>query len=399
MKEVRHWRPYVWGRPFKGRTDHYSLKFILDQRLTTIPQHTWVSKLFRYDLEVEYRPGKLNGAADALSRRDEELATVYHISQPTFDLFNTLRTEAAADPQVATLAAKLAAGSADEGWLQADGLLLFKGKIFVPDASSLWPLLLSHAHEAGHEGVEKTVNRWRASFYNPHVLRRVREFVKSCSVCQRNKTEHLHPDGLLQPLPVPSQIWSDISMDFIIGFPKVGGKSVILTVVDRFSKFAHFVPLSHPYTAASVAKVFFDNIVRLRGFPSSIVSDRDPIFTSNFGTELFRLAGVKLHLSSAFHPQSDGQSEVVNRIITMYLRCLAGDRPRLWLQWLPWAEFWYNTSFQTALKCSPFRVVYGRDPPALIHYQPGVAHAAAVDQQLQDRDEFLREIKERLLQA
>jgi hypothetical protein len=155
-------------------------------------------------------------------------------------------------------------------------------------------------------------------------------------------------------------------------------------MVDRFSKMAHFLPLGHRYTTASVAKAFFDGIVRLHGLACSIVSDRDTVSTSAFWTELFRLAGVKLHMSSAFHPQSDGQSEVVNRIIIMYLRCLAGDHPRTWLQWLPWDEFCYNTSYHTALKCSPFRVVYGREPPTLLSYHPGVAKVAAVDRQLQD---------------
>jgi hypothetical protein len=108
-------------------------------------------------------------------------------------------------------------------------------------------------------------------------------------------------------------------MDFIEGFPKVGGKSVVLTVVDRFSKFSRFITLSHPYSAPSVAKEFFEGVVRLHGFPCSIVSDRDPVFTSAFWAELFKLAGVRLHTSSAFHPQSDGQSEVVNRVITRYL--------------------------------------------------------------------------------
>jgi transposase InsO family protein len=232
---------------------------------------------------------------------------------------------------VETIRAQLAAGMAKEGWTEVDGLLLFKGKTFVPDVSSLWPLLLADAHDGAHEGVEKTMHRWRATFYNAHALQRIREYVKGCSVCQRNKSIHLHPVGLLQPLPVPAGIWSDISMDFVEGFPKVGGKSVILTVVDRFSKMAHFLPLGHPYTAASVAKAFFDGIVWLHGLPCSIVSDRDTVFTSAFWTKLFRLAGVKLHMSSTFHPQSNGQSEVVNRIIIMYLRCLAGDRPRTWL--------------------------------------------------------------------
>jgi hypothetical protein len=114
--------------------------------------------------------------------------------------------------------------------------------------------------------------------------------------------EHLHPAGLLQPFPVPDQVWNDIALDFIEGFLKVGGKSVILTVVNQFLKFAHFIPLSYPYSSSSVTKAFFDNIVRLHGIPCLFVSDRDPIFMSTFWTELFRLAGVKLLLSSAFHP-------------------------------------------------------------------------------------------------
>jgi hypothetical protein len=186
-------------------------------------------------------------------------------------------------------------------------------------------------------------------------------------------------------------------MDFVEALPKVGGKSVILTVVDRFSKMAHFIPLSHPYSATSIAKAFFDGIVRLHGLPCSIVSDCDPIFTSRFWAELFQLAGVKLLLSSAFHPQTNGQSEVTNRIIDMYLRCLTGDRPRSWLHWLPWAEFCYNTSFQSALKTTSFNVVYGRDPPPLLKYQAGMSSVAAVDAQLKERDEFLGEIHQRLL--
>jgi hypothetical protein len=117
-------------------------------------------------------------------------------------------------------------------------------------------------------------------------------------------------------------------MDFIEGLPKVGGKSVILTVVDRFSKYAHFIPLGHPYTTASVAWAFFDGVVRLHGFPSSIVSDRDPVFTGHVWCDLFKCAGVSLRMSIAFHPQTDGQSEVVNKVIAMYLRCVTGDRPR-----------------------------------------------------------------------
>jgi hypothetical protein len=149
------------------------------------------------------------------------------------------------------------------------------------------------------------------------------------------------------------------------GLPWVNGKSVILTMVDRLSKAGHFLLLGHPYTTTSVARLFFDNVVKLHGLPISIVSDCDPVFTGHFWQELFRLSGVKLQLSSVFHLQLDGQSEAANKIITMYLCCLVGDRFCSWLQWLPWAKFCYNSSFQASLKTSPFRVVYGRDPPSL----------------------------------
>jgi hypothetical protein len=262
--------------------------------------------------------------------------------------------------------------------------------VFLPDESSLWPMVLDHAHTMGHEGGEKTLHRVRATFFSPQARRRVHEFVCNCTVCQQNKIEHLHPARLLQPLPVPSHVWNDIAMDFIEGFSKLGGKSVILTVVDQFSKYARFIPLSHPYSARSVARTFFDSIVRLHGISCSIVSDRDTIFTNTFWKELFSQSGVKLMMNSTFHPQTDGQSEVVNRTIAMYLRCLAGDQPCSWLKWLPWAEFCYNSSYQTALRTTLFQVVYGRSPPSIIKYQDGSSRVLAVDEQMCDRDEFLQ---------
>jgi hypothetical protein len=230
-------------------------------------------------------------------------------------------------------------------WSFIDGLIMFQKRIYIPPASYLLHTILKVVHAMGHEGVQKTLHRFRKDFHKPQSRRVVQDFIKSCSTCQRNKTYHLHPAGLLLPLPVPAQVWSDISIDFVEGLPKVGSKSVILTVVDRLSKYAHFIPLAHPYTAETVARVFLAEIVRLHGIPTSIVSDRDPVFTSAFWQALFRATGSKLHMSSAFHPQSDGQTEAVNKTIGMYLRCMTGDRPRNWITWLPWAEFVFCLQF------------------------------------------------------
>lgn len=228
-------------------------------------------------------------------------------------------------------------------WRVVDGLILRGSRILVSATSVILIDILQLAPAASHEGIQKTLQRLRQDFFVEHDRCLVRELVGSCLTCQRNQTEIVQPAGLLQPLDVPTHVWSDIALDFIEGLPRVHGKSVILTVVDRFSKSAHFIALSHPYTVASVAKAFFDNIVRLHSFPNSIVSDRDPVFTGNVWRDIFKLAGVKLRMSTAFHPQMDGQSEAVNKIIAMYLRCVTGNRPRSWLDWLLWAEYCYNT--------------------------------------------------------
>ena len=173
------------------------------------------------------------------------------------------------------------------------------------------------------EGMKKEIKRW----------------VDECSVCQQNKYQALSPTGHLQPFPIPFQIWDDLTMDFIEGLLKSEGFDAIMVVVDRLSKYAHFSPLKHPFTTKSVAAVFVKDIVRLHGMPRSIVSDRDKIFLSHFWTELFRLQGTLLSRSTAYHPQSDGQTEVVNRCLETHLHCFSYDKPQSWVTWLPWAEY------------------------------------------------------------
>ncbi|WVZ94363.1 hypothetical protein U9M48_040262 [Paspalum notatum var. saurae] len=372
VQAVQHWRPYLWGRPFIIRTDHYSLN-------------------------VEYRLGHSNVVADALSRRDANDTALFAITGLAFDVFAELRQAATSHPALVALRDQILEGSRGEPWSFTDGVVLFNGRAYLPPDSTILQEVLAATHDVGHDGAEKTLHRFHQDFHTPRARAIIQDMVRHCIICQRNKTEHLHPAGLLMPLPVPMSVWSDISMDFVKGLPKVGGKSVILTVVDRFSKYVHFIALRHPYSAETVAAAFFSEIVRLHGLPTSIVSDCDPVFTSTFWTALFKLLGIKLHMSSAFHPQSDGQTEAVNK--AMYLRCLTGDRPRQWLRWLPWAEFVYNTSYHTALKDTPFRIVYGREPPAIREYDVGDCRVPAVAQTMAECAEFLEDVRARLEQA
>jgi hypothetical protein len=179
----------------------------------------------------------------------------------------------------------------------------------------------------------------------------------------------------------------------------VGGKSVILTVVDRFNKYCHFIPLAHPYSEEFVAQVFFSEIICLHGIPQSMVSERDPVFTLTFWQELMRLSGAKLQMTSAFHPQSDSQTEAANEVIVMYLRCFMGDRPKQWLRWLPWAKYVYNTTYRSSLRDTPFNVVYGRDPPSIRSYELGETRVAVVAKTMVAREELLVDVRYRLEQA
>lgn len=246
----------MWGRRFVVRPDHFSLKFMLDQQLSIVLQHQWISKLLGFDFTVEYQAGRLNTVADALSRRNTANGYVYIVSVPTFQLYRDLQQECANSEEWQLLQARIKDGKLGDPWQVRDGLILHGRMIFVPASSTNFPSVIDAAHSAGHGGIQKTLHRLRADFFVHKDRALVKDWVCSCSICQ-NKTEALHPAGLLQPLDVPLQIWIDISINFIEGLPKVHGKSGILTAVDRFSKYAHFYcPRSSLYTCYSGTCIF-----------------------------------------------------------------------------------------------------------------------------------------------
>ena len=165
--------------------------------------------------------------------------------------------------------------------------------------------LIFEAHDTkvgGHSGVLRTYKCLAQQFYWPSMFNLVQEYVSRCETCQRVKATTLKPARLLQPLPIPHQLWDDISIDFIEGLPSSQGKDAIMVVVDRLSKSAHFMSLTHPFTAKTVAEKFIDGVVKLYGMPKSILSDRDPIFVSKFWQEFFTSSGKHLKMSSAYHP-------------------------------------------------------------------------------------------------
>jgi hypothetical protein len=251
----------------------------------------------------------------------------------------------------------------------------------------------------GHSGTKVTYQRLKNHFAWKEIKQAVHEYIKQCPVCQQAKYTNSHPTGLLQPLPIPEGVWRDLSMDFVEGLPKSQGCNVILVVVDRLTKFAHFIPLKHPYTTSVVVQLFMDNIVKLHGTPESIVTDRDTVFVSSFWRELFKLYRVNLKLSTAYHPQTDGQTERVNQCLEMFLHCAVQDSPTTWKSWLSLAEFWYNSSFHTSIGCSPFKALYGYDPN--IGARPLVPDTTTptVSDIIENRELHLQALKEHLAPA
>lgn len=264
-------------------------------------------------------------------------------------------------------------------------MLKFKGRVVLPKNSPIVSSLLHDYHDSpigGHSGDLKTYQRIATSWFWPGMRKQIAHYVAACHVCQQSKATNLSPAGLLQPLAIPDKVWEDISMDFVEGLPKSKGVDTILVVVDRLSKYGHFIPLKHPFSASTVASVFTKEVVKLHGFPATIVSNRDKVFMSLFWKELFAAQGTKLCFSTAYHPQSDGQTEVVNKCVETYLRCFISGEPRTWADWLPWAEYWYNTSSHTSTGYTPFKALYGRDPPHLIKFTHGDTVMSSLEDQL-----------------
>lgn len=148
-------------------------------------------------------------------------------------------------------------------------------------------------------------------------------------------------------------------MDFIEGLPPSQGKSTILVVVDRLTKYDHFLALAHPFTALTVATEYLQHNYKLHGLPHSIVSDRDHLFLSHFWQELIRHLGTKLKMSKAYHPQTDGQIETLNKCLESYLHCMTGEKPSAWVIWLLLAEWWYNTTHHSTIQTTPYAALYG----------------------------------------
>jgi transposase InsO family protein len=313
-------------------------------------------KLLEFEYAVEYKKGTSNRAADALSRQH---GSIYAISVVQPKWLQDIADSYAADLVTRVLVQQytIQAPNTTTHHTFQQGILRYKGRIMIGNNTELKDKIFLALHASavgGHSGMRATYQRIKRLFHWPGLKQWVETKVATCPICQRSKHENCKYPGLLDPLPTPDMAWTHISMDFIDGLPKSNGKEVILVVVDRLTKFAHFIPLAHPYTVQTVAQAFIDNVLKLHGPPIAIVSDHDRIFTSHMWKSIFSALKVDLRYSSAYHPMSDGQMERVNKCIETYLRCMTFAEPKKWLSWLSLAEFWYNTTYHNSLNTTPF---------------------------------------------
>lgn len=234
-----------------------------------------------------YKKGSENIIADALSRKPQDTSAgeLYGISTIHTELLSDIQHSWECDSEIQQRISQLKDGKQVKHYSWQQQVLCRKGRIVVgPDLNLQTKLIMMWHNDpmGGHSGVEVTYQKLKQTFYWKKMHSLVTSVVASCDVCQRSKPDNAAYPGLLQPLPIPTTVWSEVSMDFIEGLPNSHSKSLILVVVDRLSKYAHFIALSHPYTAITVAQVFLDFIYRLHGMPTTIVSDRDAVFMSQF---------------------------------------------------------------------------------------------------------------------
>lgn len=427
----RVWRHYLQGTKHTVTvyTDHKNLEHFMSSKVLNRRHARWSLKLNEYDMVVTYRPGSKNPKADALSRRSDMAFKEGEsdVKQPVTSLFRTdhfVLDTISVGPTDTELHKKILELSRNDSDLKrltdfiknptsiprhmrskmrryriADdsNLLLFDDRICIPSNDNLKLELLRTHHDAptaGHYGQSKTCELVARQFHWPGMRKFINRYVSNCPVCKRAKPSHQAPTGHLKPLQIPQRPWSSISMDFIVGLPSSNGYNAIWVIVDRLTKMAHFVPCKDSINAQELASAFTKDVFRLHGLPDEIISDRGSVFTSRFWQSLLKLLGIKSSMSTAFHPQTDGQTERVNAILEQYLRAYLNYQQDNWVTLLPLAEFSYNNTVQATTKRTPFEASLGFHPRFSLASSPASSSISALSenfcQELQSLHEALK---------
>ena len=453
IRALKVWRHYLQEAEVTVYTDHHSLQFYNQKNLQFSPrQQRWAFFLQQYPrLRLAYTPGKYNVVADALSRcpteplapaiaslsslrakllpcpavaatqavvlgaatRQELHLSALAVSHTPAAVYAEITAGYTLDSAAQAALAAVAADSteAQPTWELHQELLFYRGgegqdlRLYVPAPDKLPPSrhslrqrFISEHHDApiaGHLGRDKTFEVLSRRFYWPGLGKDVTEYVRSCDTCQRTKTRNQPRLGLAQPLPVPTAPWQVVGMDFITQLPESRhGNTQIVVFTDLLTKMSHFVAAPTPLTADQVAGMYMRHVFRLHGYPTGIVSDRDKRFVSDFWRSLQRQLGSKLHMSTAYHPQTDGQTERMNRTLEEMVRAFVDAEHQAWDELLVAAEFAYNNSLHGSSRFTPFYLNHGRHPHTPAAWLRDAPLPAA--SQSPDADAFVSTLKQAL---
>jgi len=367
IRALKEWRCFLDGQHFTVITDHKSLIYLQTQPHLSNRQTRWLEFLSAFNFTIQYKPGKSNLVADALSRRhdyEKVKPEVNSISElGTSELFKQIMRAQQNDETCQQVVTRSSFSRNEMNLESKEGIVYKDNRVFVPPISNLKTQILKLFHDspiAGHAGTEKTIELIKRELYWYGMDREIKEYVTTCNSCQRNKSSQQLPIGLLKPLEIPKQAWSTITIDFITQLPRTrSGYDSIAVVVDKLSKMAHLIPTHTNVSAPQFAMQFVKEIVRLHGVPKHIISDRDSKFTSHFWKHLMKCLGVDLRLSTSFHPQSNGQTERSNRTLETVLRNFVNQRNNNWDEFLTTTEIAINNSKQASTKFSPFYLNHG----------------------------------------
>ena len=430
FEAFRVWRHYLEssGTPIDVVTDHKNLEYFSTTKVLTRRQARWSEYLSQFNLVIRFHPGRLGTKPDSLTRRwdvypkggNSDYATINPSNlRPIFtqeQLSVSLRAMELIGPVLRAtvimdqeqLNSDILSALPDDplfiahqaepqpGWsVTPDGFLRQDDLIYIPDSNDLRLHVLRYKHDhilSGHPGQNKTIDLIRHDYTWPGLREFVKKYIKSCTTCMRSKPQRHKPYGLLKQLPVPERPWNSISMDFIETLPTSSGCDSILVIVDRLSKQGIFIPTTIHCTSEDLAGLFVMHVFSKHGVPEHVTSDRGPEFVSRFFRSLGKALDMKLHFTSGYHPEGNGQTERTNQTLEQYLQIFCNYQQDNWYTLLPLAEFAYNNTLSATTGISPFFAKKGYHPNLTIHPELDLASSRTKDLVV-NLDELHQELK------